>query len=753
VFAGDQFQTLNPTGFRWEAIKAFFVEKFIFALATHRPKTLDLNYRELTYNYRSSRSIVRFSNYVQALRARLFDLTTLQPQQPWEHELNPPPVTHFLRDNDDLWARLKIETDVVIIIPCGEGEEARFVQEDPVLKTKVGFNEDGSLGMTVISAVGAKGLEFPRVVVYGFGEAADAMLLAPLRDESKVFADDPDRSLPMQYFINRLYVAVSRAKRRMFIVDSKEGFKKLWDFAQNDDLEQAILNGFKKDRTIWEMAIERLQPGRTDDLSSDRADDPLEIAVSLASDGRARSYHAGELKQAVELWDSASERGSHEYRIAKAFSAPYPEKLAALNEFGKFKEIILEYEAHRDVQLSRDQSRFVGRAYLNQKNYDSALLPLIEGRDTVGIGDLVLNIHLQQPSLALKGAVALFAVAAIVGDWAAILPYIQGKSLPGIAKPEKTLIPWIVDNKRTLDLAFLRSASRSESLSNLTWDGKREQVTQRPFADYIQKTFFQSGKLLVQPEYVDELGAAIERSGRRLDALRFYEIIRTKTELDESLRERAQERWVACKEQHVWFLQQEGNKNIAEVAANELKKERDALGMMPDDKLDEFPKLNSLEKYLGSIVRGSATAHASSILKAEPANSASVAPEASGPRTDKSDPKQTEGSQSETEKDGLSNPQNASRIAAKSQNWSFGDLQLDFFRDSGRLNITDQTGSTASVRMATFSCTSGDVTIKPTENESHKFNIIEWNLVVDMSQPKLLVLRQTAEQTEFRINV
>ena len=32
AFAGDEFQTLNPTGFRWDAVKASFVEKFIFEL-------------------------------------------------------------------------------------------------------------------------------------------------------------------------------------------------------------------------------------------------------------------------------------------------------------------------------------------------------------------------------------------------------------------------------------------------------------------------------------------------------------------------------------------------------------------------------------------------------------------------------------------------------------------------------------------------------------------------------------------------
>ena len=86
VFAGDEFQTLNPSGFRWDTVTAFFVEKFIVGLAQQPPKSTELNYQVLTFNYRSSRSIVKFSNLVQALRARLFELTGLEPQTPWEHE-------------------------------------------------------------------------------------------------------------------------------------------------------------------------------------------------------------------------------------------------------------------------------------------------------------------------------------------------------------------------------------------------------------------------------------------------------------------------------------------------------------------------------------------------------------------------------------------------------------------------------------------------------------------------------------------
>ena len=94
VFAGDQFQTVNPTGFRWDA-KAWFVEKFIFALDPNRRSGLnDINYHELSYNYRSTVRIVGFSNYVQALRAYLFDLPDVEPQIPWDNS-SASPASYF----------------------------------------------------------------------------------------------------------------------------------------------------------------------------------------------------------------------------------------------------------------------------------------------------------------------------------------------------------------------------------------------------------------------------------------------------------------------------------------------------------------------------------------------------------------------------------------------------------------------------------------------------------------------------------
>jgi len=933
IFAGDQFQTLNPTGFRWEAIKAFFVEKFILALAAHRPKSLDLNYRELTFNYRSSRRIVCFSNYVQALRARLFELTTLEPQQPWENEPNPPPVTCFERDDDQLWTQLKQASDLVVIVPCGEGEEMDYVRNDPVLRTKVGFNEDGTLKMTVVTAVGAKGLEFPRVVVYGFGEAADADLLAPLRDESKRYADDPDRSLPKQYFINRLYVAVSRAKKRLFIVDSTEGFRKLWDFAQDDALEDAILGGLRKGRETWGGAIARLEKGRVEDIAVDRAYDPIEIAVSLAADGRARSYaphllqaaniyknngqeqeamrcradaariegkfieaaeqflgckdmqratdcfwraerpgwtalckasdehpdligrlefgfaraitgkptvteavlllrrldeslaeaqgraeiasnpswavalrslldvignlnaskdewmpvselvekivasgvrigpipraqlayRAGQLAQAANLWDEAGERGSAEYKTARAFSAPYPEKLATLHEIGKLAEIVAEHGRHSGVALTPEQSRYVGRAYLQQHNYDLALPLLVDALDGRGIGDLIAGAQPLQPDLALKAGVAQLAVVATTGDWFEALAYVQGKSLPHIARPTAGLTAWMNRNKETFDLALMRTISRSDSILKLTWDAKRERVTQRPFAEYLLKAFFVKDRPTVAEEHLEELGAAIERAGSRMGAVRFYETIRDAAPDSSDRKRHARERWIVSKERQSQFAAQDGDSRSAGIQNAEAKRERERLGIKPNDKLDAFPKLDSLSSCLASVMRSTNTQPPSAPKDSELAEKTpeEPAPESKSEAapilgvTDKAKkgtrsleggimPKKLAAAEGSTPVSAVPEP-----VVAEPLRGNICGRTFEFFRQDRRLNVSADHGIMLNIRLGKDTCSSADLTVTVDSRKAKLFTVEEWNLVVDLTHSAAVVLEFVNEEIKL----
>lgn len=286
VFAGDPFQTLNPTGFRWDATKAAFVEKFVLSLDPNRRSGMDdLNYKELTYNYRSSKNIVQFSNLTQALRCRLFDLRRVSPQEPWASEASSPPVVWFDSGDGAFWERLRKESGVTFIVPCGEGEELEFVQKH--LSKWIRLDEKGvPLDVNVFSAGRAKGLEFDRVAVFGFGDFIQEDVLSPLRGSTAPM--HADKSLPIEYFVNRLYVAVSRPKRRLFIIDSASGRKKLWEFATNQQLEEALLKQMHGGQA-WSGKVGGMIDGTLGHLDTEESPNLEEEARNIEAQGLNRS--------------------------------------------------------------------------------------------------------------------------------------------------------------------------------------------------------------------------------------------------------------------------------------------------------------------------------------------------------------------------------------------------------------------------------------------------------------------------------
>jgi len=340
VFAGDQFQTLNPTGFRWDSVKAAFVEKFIQALdPAGRSGRAELNYRELRYNYRSTPPIVRFSNGIQALRAALFQMPEMRPQTPWTKSSRAFPVVWFQADDNAFWQRFKEADTFVVIVPCNEGEEADYVRNDPYLRNYIRL-EDG-IPQNVLSAARAKGREYPVVVVYGFGSDMPKGLMDPLAIVSAGAELDRDQSLPKEYFINRLYVAASRPKQRLIVVDNHTGLNVLWDFARSDEAARVVLDRANHGRKVWSFdledesspVVEGMTMGKAEDLTRESAADPLENAKTYAEDGRARK-DPFLLRQAVMAYRSAREP-------AKALEC----KALALEIEGSFLEAAQSYSA------------------------------------------------------------------------------------------------------------------------------------------------------------------------------------------------------------------------------------------------------------------------------------------------------------------------------------------------------------------------------------------------------------------------
>lgn len=287
VFAGDEFQTLNPTGFKWESVKAAFVEKFIFGICpiANEAKT-KVNLVDLKNNYRSIPNIVRFGNTVQALRAAKFALTNVQPQLEWKEDVGRP-VSYFRSDDESFWNALKAREDVHVIVPCHANEEIEFIRKDPVLSRHVTINEaQGTTRPPVMSTVRAKGLEYPCVVVYGFGAA-----LADGDGDILDFSDRPEeddrtRFLALEYFLNRLYVAVSRPRSQLYVVDTGTGRKRLWKFAESVDSVKMLLKHIRKPED-WRDHVENFEDGTSLHLSATYSFNPEEMAQQYESSGRS----------------------------------------------------------------------------------------------------------------------------------------------------------------------------------------------------------------------------------------------------------------------------------------------------------------------------------------------------------------------------------------------------------------------------------------------------------------------------------
>lgn len=276
AFAGDPFQTLNPTGFEWDSLQANFHEKIVSALDKSLTGKLEFNYQELSYNYRSNRFIVGLCNLIQLLRGILFDQKGLIPQRTWfDSELSMPVLFNL---SDPLCEEnLREQTELVIILPCQEGEEQDYVKNDAFLN---GLAENEGDLRNFLSPMSAKGLEFSRVVLYKFGSVCTTQypnLLDPLMTR-QCHTGNLDASLPLRYFMNRLYVAASRAKARLIIVDDEMGIQTLWNNDSIKSLDELLKFYPNAKKLGWDTSlINYVQEGTANNWTQDR-DDPLVLA-------------------------------------------------------------------------------------------------------------------------------------------------------------------------------------------------------------------------------------------------------------------------------------------------------------------------------------------------------------------------------------------------------------------------------------------------------------------------------------------
>lgn len=285
AFAGDPLQTLNPTGFRWDAVRAAFHEKLTQGLHCTGTKQLKLKYRELERNYRSGQGIVRFCNLLQALRSAIF-AADVRPQEAWATEDDCTVIPCFF-DLESPWIIdcMRKRSDITMIVNCDDGEEGQFVDSDQYLSdaTVISRDEKG-VPRNVLSPAKAKGLEFQEVVLYRFGESCPVDVQRLL---SAAKTASTEEMLPLEYYFNRLYVAASRARHRLLIVDSAVGRRKILDLLFDLDAFWETSADLRSLRRVWGTHVAAMVPGERSNWDGDPIDQ-LAMAEQFRDAGRGQ---------------------------------------------------------------------------------------------------------------------------------------------------------------------------------------------------------------------------------------------------------------------------------------------------------------------------------------------------------------------------------------------------------------------------------------------------------------------------------
>lgn len=251
VFAGDPMQTINPSGFRWENLTSNIYRNLLAPIASDlRPFPI-----RLQYNYRSPKEFTLFANLIQLFRYGVYDCR-VSPQRPYKKSPGFPLVleydTHTITRD-----MLDAIRDGVILLPCSEDQDEEqnfidhFINQNEWLRTL----NAGERKPTFMSVMGAKGLDFPKVVLLGFGEeyfGESALETEMVRHTAKDIA--------LSYKLNKCYVALTRSTEQMLILDTKRGFDNFWRRLYDDrSWRDALLdrmdgNGTGK-RAEWEKYL------------------------------------------------------------------------------------------------------------------------------------------------------------------------------------------------------------------------------------------------------------------------------------------------------------------------------------------------------------------------------------------------------------------------------------------------------------------------------------------------------------------
>ena len=230
VIGGDPLQTINPTGFSWDAISVFLFQILNKSLAFER----------MLVSHRLPKKLVEFANVIIKKRHQFEDGDLELMRASNELENDSANIVRVPIDTDDPSHQEQLAAFLteslgssygILIWARDKGERQALIARDPVLNSLAdlsGDDGDDSKEQVILHSVeSVKGLEYENVIFYRFGDIGQNF--KELMDRAGQTDIDPLEKYTILYHLNRLFIAATRSKSNIYIFDSQENLDACWN--------------------------------------------------------------------------------------------------------------------------------------------------------------------------------------------------------------------------------------------------------------------------------------------------------------------------------------------------------------------------------------------------------------------------------------------------------------------------------------------------------------------------------------------
>ena len=260
-FAGDTAQAISQEStFRFADIKALFHEHFAAASdATHQAELSRPHMFTLCENYRSHEGILALASLVMGMIWRGFP-ETVDKLDPEIGHLNGPRPVVFCGVQSDILCSKDVGHTELSAGTTDFGAEQVILVRDAHMKSSL-QDQIGDVAL-ILTILESKGMEFDDVILWNFftecPNQAGVRSLETLQKEPSMF--DPRRHGSMCSELKNLYVAITRARVQLFIMESSETTAATVLKFLGDNTSRSIVHVTSPSHEDFAMRLEMLRP-------------------------------------------------------------------------------------------------------------------------------------------------------------------------------------------------------------------------------------------------------------------------------------------------------------------------------------------------------------------------------------------------------------------------------------------------------------------------------------------------------------